>query len=175
MPIVWLVVVFFTLTFGIVVFRGAPYVPSRRRYIKQAFTELYDLSDSDILVDVGSGDGVVLREAAKLGAKAIGYEINPVLVLISKLLSQHNDLVKTQMADFWLSQLPDDTTVVYVFAVSRDIEKIAIWLQRETNRLGRKISVITYGSGFGKLMSTKNVGAYKLYYFQSLQSDKAQV
>ena len=58
--------------------RGAPYVPSRRQDIDRAFTELYHISKEDHLVDLGSGDGVVLRQAAKKGASASGFEINPV-------------------------------------------------------------------------------------------------
>ena len=76
------------LLFGFVVFRGAPYVPSKRRDIKRAFEELYPLDDSDTLVDIGSGDGVVLRMAAKRGAHAVGYELNPILVLVSRWLSR---------------------------------------------------------------------------------------
>ena len=39
---------------GLVVFTGAPYVPSKRRDIRQALTELYPLGSDDVLVDIGS-------------------------------------------------------------------------------------------------------------------------
>ena len=80
--------IFFALfmIFSLVVFRGSPYVPSQKKYIFEAFTKLYKISKNDLLIDIGSGDGIVLRQAARLGAKAIGFEINPILVLISKIL-----------------------------------------------------------------------------------------
>ena len=64
---------------------GAPYVPSHRRSVMEAFTELRPLTSSDTLVDIGSGDGIVCLVAAQQGARVYGYEINPLLVLIARL------------------------------------------------------------------------------------------
>jgi len=173
----WLLIIAFVviLMFGLVVFSGSPYVPSRKEYIKQALTELCPISSSDLLVDIGSGDGVVLREAAKLGARAVGYEINPILVLISQFLSGKYDLVSVRLANFWLEKIPDNTTVIYVFSVTRDIKSIIKKIQKETNRLGHQIRVISYGSEFKGVEHLKDVGGYHLYVFYPLQSDKAQV
>jgi len=173
MTYLWLILLIVGLIFGLVAFRGAPYVPSRKKYIKQALTELYPLSDKDMLVDIGSGDGIVLREAAKTGAKAIGYEINPILVLISRFISRNNELIVVRLADFWLSHIPKGTTVIYVFSVTRDMNKILKWVQNETNQLGTTIYLITYGSGIKGGESIKNVGAYNLYVFYPLQLGKA--
>lgn len=151
------------LIFGFVVFIGSPYVPSQKKYIRQLFRELYPLTNKDLLVDIGSGDGIVLREAARLGASAVGYEINPILVLVSRLLSRNDKKVSVKFADFWASNLPDKTTVVYVFSVSRDMKKILLKLQSETNRLDRPISILSYGSKFDGQKILKNVGAYHLY------------
>jgi len=173
MTYLWLILLIVGLIFGLVVFRGAPYVPSRKIYIKQALTKLYPLNDKDTLVDIGSGDGIVLREAARTGAKAIGYEINPILVFISRFISRKNKLIEVRLADFWLSHLPKETTAIYVFSVTRDMEKILKWVQNETNQLGTTIYLITYGSGIKDRKSIKNVGAYNLYIFYPLQLGKA--
>src|SRR5579863_3157455 len=90
------------LIFGIVVFRGAPYVPSHRRFARAAFRTLYPLSDKDVLVDLGSGDGIILRLAAERGARAVGYEINPILVAITWLFGHHNPKISVRLADIWL-------------------------------------------------------------------------
>lgn len=151
------------LVFSLVVFVGAPYVPSQRRYIKRAFTDLYKLSQRDVLVDVGSGDGVVLRIAATYGAKAIGYEINPVLVWISRILARNNKRVKVKLADFWSAKLPANVTVVYVFAVERDTKRLTNRLTSEAKRLSKSINVITYGAGLVGMEPIKQVDAYSLY------------
>jgi SAM-dependent methyltransferase len=163
------------LMFGFVVFRGSPYVPSKKADVKKALNQLYPLASSDLLVDIGSGDGLVLREAARIGARAVGYEINPILVFISRFLSYKNKDIRVIFADFWLSQLPNDTTVVYVFSATRDMKKIISKLQNETNRLEKDINVISYGSQFKGLEASKKVGAYNLYVLKPLQSTKAQV
>lgn len=163
------------LLFGVVVFRGSPYVPSRKADIIQALNELYPLNSKDLLVDIGSGDGVVLREAARIGAMAVGYEINPILVIISRFLSRKYKKITINFADFWLSQLPDATTVVYVFSASRDMNRIAKKIKNEANRLGRPINIISYGSKFNDIKSSRNVGAYYLYVIKPLQLIKAQV
>lgn len=161
------------VTFGFVVFRGAPYVPSRKRQLAVAFDELYPLSQHDVLVDIGSGDGIVLREAAKRGARAIGYELNPVLVLISRLLSRQQPLVATQLADFWFVSLPADTTVVYVFGESRDIVKMAKKVRDEAQRLQKSLTFISYGFIVPGIEPVKKVGPYYLYRFTPLHTDEA--
>jgi len=170
---IWVVVII--LVFGFVVFRGSPYVPSQKKYINQAFRELYKISKKDLLVDIGSGDGIVLRQAAKLGARAVGYEINPVLVLIANLISLGNPKITTKLADFWFAKLPDDTTVVYIFSVARDIKKLTIKIQAEVNRMGYPIHLISYAGDFSQFKMIKNVAAYRLYLVSPLQPDKAQV
>jgi hypothetical protein len=172
MWVIWLIAILI-LVFGFVVFRGAPYVPSRKREIAQAFEELYPLGEDDTLVDIGSGDGVVLREASRRGAQAIGYELNPVLVLISKLLSLNDPNVRIYLADFWWVHLPLETTVVYTFGESRDITRMAEKVSLEAKRLQKPLAFISYGFAVPDLPAIKQVGAYYLYEFEPLHSEEA--
>lgn len=171
----WLVLFVIAMIFGLVVFRGAPYVPSKKADIRQSLTKLYKLTSDDVLVDIGSGDGIVLREAAKIGARAVGYEINPILVFISRWLSRKSGRVKVNLADFWFEKLPDDTTVVYIFSVSRDMKKIIRFMQKEADRLGRPMNLINYGSELKGVKVANKIGAYHLYTFKPLHQIKAQV
>lgn len=168
MWLVWLIV----LTFGFVVFRGAPYVPSRRRYIKEAFSKLYPLTDKDVLIDVGSGDGIVLRLASEFGARAIGYELNPILVIISRFISGRDKNVSVKLADFWLMAIPDDTTVVYAFMVTRDIKKFVKKMESEVVRIKHPVHLILYGNKLPERTADKTLQGYRLYTFSPLQIDK---
>ena len=159
--------------FGFVVFRGAPYVPSRKRELAVAFDQLYPLGSNDVLVDIGSGDGIVLREAAKRGAKAVGYELNFILVGITRWLSRGNPLVQVRLVDFWLTRLPSEVTVVYVFGESRDIEKMAQKVVDEATRLNKKIAFISYGFAVPNKKPVKKTGAYYLYEFAPLHVSEA--
>jgi len=157
------------LVFGLVVFRGAPYVPSHRRQVENAFDELYPLSSRDTVVDVGSGDGIVLRLARRRGARAVGYELNPMLVVISRILAGRDQKTTIKLADFWFASLPPQTTVVYCFLVSRDTQKMTVKLQQEADRLGRPIQAISYGAMLD-VPAIKALGAHRLYQFVPRQT-----
>lgn len=160
------------ILFGFVVFFGAPYVPTMRRELRKVFRELYPLGTHDILVDLGSGDGIVLREAARCGARAIGYELNPLLVWLSAWLSRRHHGVEVHVGNMWQVKLPSDTTIVYVFAVERDVEKVEKRIQIEVNRLGKPIKLISHGSQLSTKVPIKQVGAHFLYDFIPLHNKK---
>lgn len=169
MIIIWVLAVAIFISFGLVVFRGAPYVPSHRKEVERAFSELYALSDKDTLVDFGSGDGLVLRAAARRGAKAIGYEVNPFLVLLSRVLGRFQPRTEVHLADAWLANWPTDTTVVYAFAVTRDMPKLFTKLQRHANQTGQPLFFISYGTQPDGQVPVKMLGAHGLYRITPLQ------
>lgn len=144
-------------------FVGAPYVPSMPREVRRAFDELYVIGREDVLVDIGSGDGVVLAEAAKRGAKAVGYEINPLLVVLSRIRLRKYSDVRVELANFWRHPLPDDTTVVYVFGDGRDIKRMYDKVADESTRLGRELWLVSYGFDVPGVGMYKQVGAHVLY------------
>jgi hypothetical protein len=170
----WTILAIFLL-FGFVIVRGAPYVPSHRRFVRLAFTQLYKLSDKDVLVDLGSGDGVVLRLAAERGAKAIGYELNPILVALSRFLSRGNPKITTMPGDMWLVDLPKETTIVYAFSVSRDARRLEKKMQQTVNHNGRPVWLITYGAKLKTKEPVRTLHAHSLYLFepQALQRGRA--
>lgn len=156
--------------FAVTALTGAPYVPTKPRDVARVFDILYPLSKRDVLVDIGSGDGMVVREAARRGARAVGLEINPFLVGIAKLLSLRQPRVTIRLANFWTTKLPDTTTVVYTFGESRDIKKMAQKVQDEATRLGHTIALISYAFEVPGLMPTKRTDLHFLYHFEPLQA-----
>lgn len=154
---------------GFVAFTGAPYVPSKRRDVVKALSELYPVTSSDVLVDIGSGDGVVLRVASRRGATAIGYEIHPVLVAVSRILSRNDPKVSVRLANFWRAPLPKSVTVVYTFGDARDIKKMYARVQSEATRLNKTIAFISYAFDIPGVKPTKIAGAHYLYTLKPLQ------
>ncbi len=150
------------ICFGLVAFRGAPYVPTRKKQVQQAFDELYKISKKDVVIDLGSGDGMLLREAARRGAKAIGYELNPILVVISKLLSRHEN-IEVKWGDFWQQKLPEETTVIYIFTDGRDVRRMQRFLREYVKRTKKAISVISYAFTLPDEKPQKKVGPMYLY------------
>lgn len=161
--------------FGFMAFTGAPYVPSKPRDVRRAFTELYPITARDVLVDIGAGDGLVLRIASKLGARAVGFEINPVIAALAMLLSLGDERVAVYCRNFWRTELPYDTTVVYTFGDSRDITKMYHKVEQAATRLSRKLAFVSYGFDVPGKKPSKTVGAHHLYWVKPLHSRAGDV
>ncbi|MBI4458339.1 hypothetical protein HY633_05230 [Candidatus Uhrbacteria bacterium] len=74
--------VFFATTAYGVLF-GAPFLPTDKRNLDHMIA-LSELKPGDRFADLGSGDGRLVIAAAKTGAKAEGWEINPYLWLLAR-------------------------------------------------------------------------------------------
>jgi Mycolic acid cyclopropane synthetase len=62
----------------------APFVPTPQDVVDRML-ELTAVGPSDVLYDLGSGDGrIVIAAARQYGATAVGFEIDPVLVAYSR-------------------------------------------------------------------------------------------
>ena len=160
------------LIFGLVVLRGAPYVPTKRRPLNKAFDELYQLTDKDTLVDIGSGDGVVLRAAARRGAKAVGFEINPILVIISRLISR-SPLITVKLTDFWFAELPKETTIIYTFGEDRDIKQMYEKAELTAALHNKTIYFMSFGFEVPHKKPVKSDGSFYLYKLKPLQRRRA--
>lgn len=148
---------------GASVFFGAPYVPTKRRELRRMFDILYPLSKNDVVLDIGSGDGVVLREVSRRGIRAVGYEIHPVYWLVSKVLSWGDRKVSVRLCNAWTTPFPDEVTLVYAFSVQRDSRKLVWTVRREAGRLGRPLTLVCYGSPIKGITPTRTYEAYFLY------------
>lgn len=73
----------FSLYFTIGGFTGAPFIPTGKRYVEQMLDDV-GLQRGERFVDLGAGDGRLVLSAARRGAYAIGYEMNPFLVAIAQ-------------------------------------------------------------------------------------------
>lgn len=143
--ILWLLGIFLFFVFGVVVFRGAPYVPTHKATVNAAL-ELLPLKPGELVVDLGSGDGVFLKAAASKGCKAIGYEINPVLCVIAWLRCLPlKQMVQIKFRDFWLTPLPKQTAAVFVFLAGPHMKHFAKYLQAVMGKRSTPLFVVSYG------------------------------
>ncbi len=127
------------VAFAIGGFLGAPYVPILRRDSRNLL-DLADLKPGQTLVDLGSGDGRLLRAAAARGIRCIGYEINPFLVIVSRLVCwRYRNLVTIHTANLWNVSLPP-AEAIYVFLMPRFMERLDNKLRDEITNPTRVIS-----------------------------------
>ena len=157
---IWLLVAVFLL-FGIVVFRGAPFVISHRKAVEKGL-DMLDLEPGQVLIDLGSGSGNVLEAAARRGLCAIGYELNPLLVLYSRIrLWPHRDSVKVRWADYWRVELPP-ADGIYVFLLPRYMKNFDTFIK---NNKRRPLKLVSYASEIpGKTAKEEDYGLYLYEY-----------
>ena len=166
-----LLLIFFAavvLLFGFVIAFGAPYVPSLKKEVRAAFDELYPLNKDDFVVDLGSGDGSVLLVASAYQAGGLGIELNPLLAYISRL--RLGKRAKIIIGNMWLAKFPPQTTLVYVFSVSRDVRKLEHLMQQEAVRLDKELMLMTFGAALPTVEPIKTRNAHSLYSFKPLQA-----
>lgn len=111
---------------------GGPFVPSSKRAV-EAMIKLADLQTNQTVIDLGSGDGRVLFAAAKAGVNAIGIEINPYLVLYTRiraLLGPYRGRITVLWRNLWKADL-SSADVVFVYLIPWRMEDLAEKLEDE--------------------------------------------
>ena len=104
----------------------AIYIPTPQDVTERMLEEA-GIKKTDVLVDLGSGDGrIVITAAKKYGCRAIGYEIDPRLVELSRkaIAKEHlQELAMIQHADIFTVDL-SGADVVTAFLYPRLMERL---------------------------------------------------
>jgi precorrin-6B methylase 2 len=91
-----------------------PYVPTTPEAV-QAMLKLADVKKTDVLYDLGCGDGRIVVAAAKdFGAHAVGIDINPVRIAEAKENARKNgveNLVRFEENDLFEADFHEATVV----------------------------------------------------------------
>ena len=122
---------------------GLPPVPTNRERIHHAL-ELANLQPNETLYDLGAGDGRVLLIAARdFGAKAVGIEIGPiqcVLIWLRTTGSGFGNQIQIRWGNFYKANLKD-ADVVFVYATSKEVMKLAPRLDTQMKKGARLVSI----------------------------------
>jgi len=111
------------VAFTYVIAFGAPFLPTLRERTSEAL-DLLDLKPGQTVLELGSGDGRILREAAERGLYAIGYELNPLLVIWSVLSNwKYRHFITVRWGNYWRKPLPV-TDGIYVFLLKKYMNKL---------------------------------------------------
>jgi len=101
---------------------SGPFVPSSRKRHK-IMLELADLKPSDIVYDLGCGDGRLVFRAARFAKKVIGYELSIPLYLFGKfrqLFNRKNAHIR--YGNIW-KQDYKDADVVFVYLLPKAMKQ----------------------------------------------------
>lgn len=122
----------FLLYYIIAFISGAPFVPSTKN-TAATMIHLAHLRPGMKIYDLGSGDGRLLFLAANLGAVAVGFEINPFLVVfthIKRFLYPKRNQVKVYWKNFWQVTL-SDADVVFVYLLPWRMKRLQQFLETQ--------------------------------------------
>jgi SAM-dependent methyltransferase len=122
---------------------GLPPVPTRPERIRKAL-KLANLQADEVLYDLGAGDGRVLLIAAReFGAKAVGIEVGPIqcaLIWLRAVASGFGNKIQVRWANFYKADL-GEADIIFVYATSKEVVKLAPHLERQLKTGRRVISV----------------------------------
>ena len=123
LPITIVLCSFTFVAFTYVIAFGAPFLPTLSARTPEIF-ELLKLKPGQKLLELGSGDGRVLRAAAQRGIYAVGYELNPLLVMWSIVMNwRYRKYITVHWGNYWHEKL-EKTDAIYVFLLNPYMKKL---------------------------------------------------
>lgn len=146
---------------------GAVYYPTKPETVREMLL-MANAGPDDVVIDLGSGDGRFLIAAAKLGARAIGYETDPVLVWesrrnIKKAGLEHLCSVRLKSlykADF------NEGTIITLYLFPKFMDRLQTIMEK---KLTHPLRLISNDYQFPRKKFTKQQGKLFLYDFQPLR------
>ncbi len=141
---------------------GPVYVPTKDKDA-QKMVEIAKLKEGDKVLDLGSGDGRILIEAAKIGATGVGYEIDPILVMESRQKVKKagvEDKVEIKLKNMWQADF-NQADVIFVYLFPKYLDKLKKLLKENLTRPVTVISNDYQIPGKKRDKQEKNIYLYK--------------
>ena len=119
--------------------QGAMFHPSARVRVR-TFLDHVPMKAGELLVDIGCGDGRVLREAKRrYGVRALGFEVNPLAYTLARLSTIGMEDIEVRLTNFWNVDI-GDADVVFCYLFPDVMGRLAQKLLRELRPGTRVIS-----------------------------------
>jgi SAM-dependent methyltransferase len=142
-----------------------PYVPTTEQAV-EAMLKLADVKKSDVVYDLGCGDGRIVIAAAKnFGARGVGIDINPVRISEAKENAKKagvENLVRFEEKDLFQADI-HEATVVTLFLLSSVNLKLRPKLLQDL-KPGTRVVSNTFDMGDWKPEKEVNVDGAESYY-----------
>ncbi|CAG2107331.1 unnamed protein product [Medioppia subpectinata] len=120
-----------------------PYIPATTSQVQNVLT-LVQRSRPKTVIDLGSGDGRLVIECAKIGVQSYGVELNPWLVLYSRIRSRllgTNRLTRFDCKNLWKINASNYENII-IFGVEDMMSSLENKIQNDCNKSGNSVKVI---------------------------------
>ncbi len=152
------------LAFGFVLLFGAPYVPTLKAQHTKALA-LLDLQKGQTLLELGCGDGRVLLAAARQGLNGVGYELNPIMFVVAKIVTwRYRKQITVYFGNFWQAGWPPSDGI-YVFLLDKYMQKLHKKITQEYS--GKKVKVVSLAFKIPQQKLVKTDTSLYLYEYNS--------
>lgn len=150
------------LCFAVVVFFGAPYVPTLTPQVQAALT-LLNLKPGQTMLELGCGDGKVLLAAAKQGYNVVGYELNPILAIIAWARTyRYREQVRVVWGNFWHKTWPD-AQGIFAFVMPNYMAKLD---KKITQEVGKPVKLVSNAFEIVGVRPDKSLDGVHLYRYK---------
>jgi cyclopropane fatty-acyl-phospholipid synthase-like methyltransferase len=160
---VFILIEILILLFGLVILfgllyimlRGAPYAVTASERI-ETLMDLLNIHKGERAIDLGSGDGRIVMALAEAGAKSEGYEINPVLVWLSRRTIRRAGLehsARVYWKSFWHADF-SQYDIVTIFGSPHIMGAVEKKLQKEL-RPGARVGSVSFKFPHWKIAKEK--------------------
>ncbi len=151
-----LFVILIFLLFAFDVFLELPYVATQRQKIK-TIIKFASIKRGQTVIDLGSGDGRLLLAATQKGAHAIGYEINPLLIILTLVhasLKGFANQIEVKRKNLWQADLAV-ADVIFVYGRKKNMKDFENFVYQNAKN-GTRIVVNTNPFPAKKPTKTEN-------------------
>ncbi len=141
------------------------YVPTPQEVV-DAMLKLAKVTGSDVVYDLGSGDGrIPITAAQKYGAKAIGFDINPVRIAEANAnlkAAGVGDKVRFVEADLFQQDLSEATVITLYLLPSLNLKlRPTLWKLKP----GTRIVSHSFDMGDWKPEATETIDGRTIYFW----------
>lgn len=147
---------------------GAFYVPTKQKEVDFILKNA-NLKKGQVFFDLGSGDGRLIHTAVKkYEVLGIGIEINPLLILYSKILAKIEKLnnAKFKREDLFKANIKE-ANVIFTFLMPNTLKKLK---QKFLTECQKNVLIISHGfiiEGWEKyLQKTISHSPFPTYYYR---------
>lgn len=162
MTLVFIILAGLLFCFGFVLLFGAPYLPTMKKQINTAL-DISGIEKGQTMIELGSGDGRVALAAAQRGIKVVGYELNPILVVLSRMrCRKYRGQVTIIWGDFWRADWPP-AELIFTFLLPKYMPKLNTKINAYKHR---PVSLVSFAFDIKNKEHAKQKDGLFLYKYQ---------